>query len=297
MCGIAGIMLKNKDDAGLQIIRMLEAIEHRGPDSTGMAVFDMHGEQLRMVIGCPDKRKLKKVTDKLEQEKIEWGEIRQFPNFCLITAMPRQDDEYQKVLCVIRGLSGVCLYSCGRYMTIIKDTYLPEEFSRVFSVDEIKGTFAIGHVRLATESRVNPFWSHPFQSLAMPDLSIVHNGQITNFFKKRRQLEKRGYLFQTDNDSEVIAQEIAYYILEHGMTFEDALRTVAEGLDGAFSFIVASANAIGIAKDRLATKPLMVAETELAVAMASEEIAIEVVLGSAASARELPPGEVYVWKM
>ncbi len=292
MCGVAGVLLKNKDNAGEKIIDMLEAIKHRGPDSTGLAVFDMDQDTLKVVVGCPNEKRLFQVINQLTKQKISFDSAEKRPNFFRLTVYPQ---EIEQVLDTVRSVPGCSIYSYGRYVTIVKDTFLPAALLHEYGVNALSGSFAIGHVRLATESRVNPFWSHPFQSLAMPDLCIVHNGQITNFFKKKRLLEKRGYQFQTDNDSEVIAQEIAYCMQEEKMSFEEALREVANGLDGAFSLIAAAPGKIGVAKDKLATKPLMFAETDEAVALASEEIAIEKILGPKIDAEELPPGEVFVW--
>jgi len=52
--------------------------------------------------------------------------------------------------------------------------------------------------------------AHPFQSFDHLDVALVHNGQITNYWKSRERLERRGFKFQTNNDSELIV----HYIIE-----------------------------------------------------------------------------------
>ena len=88
-----------------------------------------------------------------------------------------------------------------------------------------EGSHAIGHTRMATESLVDVAHSHPFWARPFPDISVVHNGHITNYHKLRRRLENQGHRFATGNDSEVIAVYIADK-LERGESLEDALRGV-----------------------------------------------------------------------
>ena len=68
-----------------------------------------------------------------------------------------------------------------------------------------KGTHAIGHTRMATESDVDirsahPYWAYPFN-----DVSVVHNGQLTNYWIMRREMERKGHRFMSNCDSELIA--------------------------------------------------------------------------------------------
>ena len=101
----------------------------------------------------------------------------------------------------------------------------------------------------------------------------MHNGQITNYWKMRRRLEKRSFEFGTDNDSELIAVYLADKLAQ-GIPLEDALRTSIEDLDGTFSFLVSTEDEIGYAKDRLAAKPMVMVENDELVAIASEEVSL-----------------------
>src|SRR5258708_13134925 len=82
----------------------------------------------------------------------------------------------------------------------------------------------------------------------------------------------KGHRFNTENDSEVIAIYIAD-IMEQGGTLEDAVRSTITALDGTFTYLVATADSIGYARDQFGTKPLVVTETNEFVAVASEEAA------------------------
>ena len=153
----------------------------------------------------------------------------------------------------------------------------------------------IGDVRLATESDVKPESSHPFWATGFADVAIVHNGQITNYWKMRRRLERRGFEFTTDNDSELIAVYLAEK-LSQGVSLKDALATSIDDLDGTFSFLVSTRDEIGYAKDRLAVKPMIMYETDDLIAVASEEVSLDRLFpGQALSTMEPPPGTFNTW--
>ena len=86
---------------------------------------------------------------------------------------------------------------------IFKEAGLPTEFVRRFDLASIDGSHALGHTRMATESRVTTEHSHPFSTGL--DLCLVHNGSLSNHNRLRRSLRREGIRFQTDNDSEVAA--------------------------------------------------------------------------------------------
>ena len=130
----------------------------------------------------------------------------------------------------------------------------------------------------------------------MPDLATVHNGHITNYHKLRRRYEQRGYRFFTENDSEVIGVYLRDR-LAAGLSLEDALRSSLDDFDGSFCYLAASADRLAYVKDRYGFKPLVVAETDDFVAIATEEIALRQALGDDFAAREPAPGTMRVWSV
>ena len=82
------------------------------------------------------------------------------------------------------------LMSAGRTIEIYKEAGLPSDFVRRFALDEIAGSHALGHTRMATESRVTTEHSHPFSTGL--DLCLVHNGSLSNHNRLRRTLAARG---------------------------------------------------------------------------------------------------------
>ena len=162
-------------------------------------------------------------------------------------------------------------------------------------MNKFQGSHGLGHVRLATESDVKPEASHPFWATGFADIAIVHNGQITNYWKMRRRLERRGFEFTTDNDSELIAVYLADK-LSQGIKLKDALQTSIDDLDGTFSFLVSTETEIGYAKDRLAAKPMVMYENDDLVAVASEEVSLNKLFpGQALQTREPLPGTYATW--
>ncbi len=188
------------------------------------------------------------------------------------------------------------LSSIGESLDIIKDIGSAHDVDETYDVSAFNGTHGIGHVRLATESDVTPDASHPFWATGFADVAIVHNGQITNYWKMRRRLEKRSFEFHTDNDSELIAVYLADK-LDQGIPLEQALESSIADLDGTFSFLVSTKDEIGYAKDRLAAKPMVMYEDDDIVAIASEEVSLNRLFpGHALTTTEPAPGTYRTWQ-
>jgi hypothetical protein len=161
-------------------------------------------------------------------------------------------------------------------------------------VGEILGTHGIGHVRMATESRVDVNHAHPFWAYPFPDITVVHNGQLTNYHKLKRMYEDQGHHFQTGNDSEIIAVYLAGKLAE-GQGLKQALRSSLDDLDGTFTYLVATKDGLGYAKDQWSAKPLVTMETDDVIAIASEEISLRGVFAEEIERIEPQNSEVMTW--
>ncbi len=142
---------------------------------------------------------------------------------------------------------------------------------------------------MSTESRIDLSHSQPFWAHGVADLASVHNGHVTNYHKLRRRYEQQGVTFYTDNDSEVIGVYLRER-LEEGCSLLEAMTESIRDLDGAFNYVVASAEGLGIVRDRYGFKPLMLAETDNFLAVATEEIALRRTLPGSYRVQEPPPG-------
>ena len=80
-----------------------------------------------------------------------------------------------------------------------------------------------------------------------------------------------------------------------GSTLEDAMRESLDELDGVFTYICVTKDALGVAKDEMAAKPLVLYEADDLVALASEEIAIRAVVDREIDTYDPFEGEVMVW--
>jgi glutamate synthase domain-containing protein 1 len=262
-------------DTGKALIDMLDGCQHRGPDSTGFALYEKaHEDQLRLrfFIGEGDEAEsaVERIRLELAKQEAELLEDEIIGNNYRVTV--HFTGNLQRFSYAMEHNAKVI--SIGASLEIVKDVGSAHDVDDRYHVSKFEGTHGLGHVRLATESDVKPEASHPFWATGFSDVAIVHNGQITNYWKMRRRLEQRDFQFTTDNDSELIA---VY-------------------LDGTFSFLVSTSDEIGYAKDHLAAKPMIMYETDELVAIASEEVSLNRLFpGQALNTMEPPPGTYDTW--
>jgi len=283
MCGIAGRILRRPGSIGRDLVELMQAQRHRGADSTGFALYGRPrevGYVLRLF--HPDRTRLGATLDALVAAVRDagadlaadptWDGTAQRHVFIRAEITEPSVDASQWVD-VIESIDGLQMVSMGRSLEVIKDVGDAETVAAKHGLDEFVGTHGLGHARLATESEVSPIASHPFWARPFPDVTIVHNGQLTNHHLWRRRLELAGYRFDTDNDSEVIAVWLSDRMAS-GMSLEEALQASIRDFDGVFTYLCSTADAIGLAKDRLAIKPIVAIEHEGEVCMATEEQAL-----------------------
>jgi glutamate synthase domain-containing protein 1 len=291
-------MFKNASgrDTGKALIDMLDGCQHRGPDSTGFALYGAASEEqlrLRFFIGEGGEANsaVERVKAELAKQGAELLEEEVIGNNYRVTV--RFTGDLQQFAYAMEHNAKVI--SIGTSLEIVKDVGGAHDVDERYHVAGFEGTHGLGHVRLATESDVKPEASHPFWATGFEDVAIVHNGQITNYWKMRRRLEQRGFQFTTDNDSELIAVYLADKLAQ-GVALREALKTSIEDMDGTFSFLVSTRDEIGYAKDRLAAKPMIMYETDELVAIASEEVSLNRLFpGQALNTKEPPPGTYDTW--
>jgi glutamate synthase domain-containing protein 1 len=301
MCGIAGIMFKTIAEGrnlttGQALVDMLDGCQHRGPDSTGFALYGNALEdqlRLRFFVGTGGEadKAIDRIKQTLSQHAAEIVEDEVIGNNYRVVA--NFSGDLQRLAYDLEHAAKVI--SIGTSLEIVKDIGGAHDVDETYHVQAFEGTHGLGHVRLATESDVKPEAAHPFWATGFADIAIVHNGQITNYWKMRRRLEQRGFEFHTDNDSELIAVYLADKLTQ-GIALKEALRTSIDDLDGTFSFLVSTKDEIGYAKDRLAVKPMIMYETGDLIAIASEEVSLNKLFpGEALDTMEPAPGTYNTW--
>ena len=298
MCGIAGLFAKHEvlqPRLGAHLSAMLEQLAARGPDSTGVAFYRdpaPDGSCKVSLFSPAAEPPWRLLEDALRARFGEASEPRVIANHA-VYRVSGEPDEVQEWLRAEHP--EVIVMSAGTTIEILKEVGSPIEFVRRFGLDRIDGTHALGHTRMATESRVTTQGSHPFSTGL--DLCLVHNGSLSNHNRLRRTLAREGIRFQTANDSEVAAGYLTWRMRE-GATLEQALEGCLDDLDGFYTFAVGTADGFAVLRDPIACKPAVLAETDDWVAMASEYRAIAVLPGAEqAITWEPEPGVVYSWGM
>gem|GEM_PF-205018 len=203
--------------------------------------------------------------------------------------------ELKPLISTVDTIDDVIVINGSQDFEMIKDVGSVLDIAERYDVREVKGTHAIGHTRFSTESGVDRYHAHPFETYIVKDVSVVHNGQITNYWNIRDPLERKGHVFETFNDTECLVHYIADK-LDTGYSLEEALEQSVEDMDGPFSYIIGTPNGIGIAKDKLGLRPGVMAETDDVFAIASEEVSLREVVDTQ-NIEQISPGEVMVYEI
>lgn len=277
---------------------MLQALKHRGPDSTGFAIYgvpkdneyvlrfkvaeqedlddglDIHDEIKRRRASVDDRLKALGVTIVEEDEPTEYAYRYRITH----------DGDLKMIADIIEDIDGGEVLSLGKSLELVKDLGDATVVSNQYHLGDFRGSHGIGHTRMATESDVDIRSAHPYWAYPYNDIAVVHNGQITNYWMMRRQFERRGHRFMSSCDSELLAVYTAYN-LDQGASLEDSLKQSIDEIDGVFSYLVATKDELGLAKDCMAAKPMVLYESDDLVALASEEVSI----------RAIVPHEIDTW--
>ena len=302
MCGVGGILYKKSGSTGQapvgqDLVNMLESMTHRGKDSSGVTIVgeDIDGD-LVIRIWTGDPARAEDVMSRAQEVVRKAGGVVRtqaaLGQFLRLTV--NYEGEIPALAEALLNTQGVALHSIGETSEVIKDVGTPVAMDGIHSMSQLRGTHGIGHVRMATESRVDVNHAHPFWAYPFTDVTVVHNGQLTNYHKLKRMYEDQGHRFQTGNDSELIAVYLADK-LANGDPLEQALRSSLSDLDGTFTYLVSTKNGLGYAKDQWSAKPLVTMETDDIIAIASEEIALRGVFSQEIDRMEPQNNEVMTW--
>ncbi len=297
MCGIVGYFDRHRASApvGQVLLDMLTPLAGRGPDSAGIALWGKAVEGLIVRVKPAEEGAEESRTQEVVAQARRVARVRSVARRrSLMRLLVDAADPVALAAAIESAGPQVEVVSMGHRLEIIKQIATPQHLETTFGISRLTGSYGIGHTRMSTESRVDLSHSQPFWTHGTLDLAVVHNGHITNYYKLRRQYEQRGVRFYTENDSEIIGIYLAQRMAQ-GLGFSEALRASVQDLDGSFSYLAATADAFGFAKDRFCLKPLLVAATEDFVAIANEEVALRAALHGSYAVREAEAGAVGVW--
>ena len=309
MCGIAGVIHRNgATDIGAEMTLMLQSMKHRGPDSTGYALYGPPSNQIVIRFKLADAndardfefserldRRRKEVEARLSKIGATVDRVEGDTEYAYRASVDYTGD-LKALADYLEDVPGCEVLSVGHSLEIIKDLGDAEWVSNLYRLPDFTGTHAIGHVRMATESDVDISGAHPYWAYPFSDVAVVHNGQLTNYFQWRLRLERSGHRFQSECDSEIIAVYLAEKMAD-GNDLETAMKMSLDDLDGVFTYMCVTSNALGVAKDEMAAKPLVLFESDDLVAMASEEVAIRAIIDHEIDTYDPYEREVLVWSL
>ncbi len=310
MCGIAGLIHKGKkSNIGGEMTAMLQALKHRGPDSTGYAVYGdaKDGDYImRLKIAEAEDMERGRGIHAVLDERIAAVEAILKEHKAKVKAQERvrpyalryvisHDGDTGELAEHIEEIDDVEILSLGNGLELIKDLGDAADVAEAYGLNDFNGTHGIGHTRMATESDVDIKSAHPYWAFPYNDVSVVHNGQITNYWIMRREMERKGHRFMSNCDSELLAVYTAHN-LANGVELEESLRRSIDEIDGVFTYLVATKDELGMAKDTMAAKPLVLYESDDMIAMASEEVAIRAILPHEIDTTDPYDEEIRVWK-
>jgi methylamine---glutamate N-methyltransferase subunit A len=309
MCGIAGIIYRDgggEHRVGADMTAMLQAMKHRGPDSTGYALYRPAADDYVMHVKLAEAngradfdlearlgRQREEVEARLRGMRAEVSSVQPSSDHAMTVTFDF-DGDLKQLADYVEDVRGTEVLSLGRALEIVKDLGDANTVAADYKLNDYIGTHAIGHARMATESDVDIANAHPYWAYPFPDVAVVHNGQLTNYHMWRRRLERAGHRFQSECDSEIIAVYLAERMAQ-GDSLEDSMRRSLDELDGVFTYICVTEDALGVAKDELGAKPLVLYESDDIVALASEEIAIRKVIDREIETYDPYEGAVMVW--
>jgi amidophosphoribosyltransferase len=296
MCGIVGLFLKDKSleaDLGQMLSEMLVTMTDRGPDSAGIAVYNVHqAGQVKITVQADDPQTGFDGLEKKLGAAIGASVQMDVRDTHAVLIMPQAS--LDSAMSELRQLEPVIqIMGRGESIEIYKEVGLPETVVRRFDIAKMSGTHGIGHTRMATESAVTTMGAHPFNTGS--DQCLVHNGSLSNHNSLRRKLRRENIRIETENDTEVAAAYLTWK-LQTGSSLGEALESSLNDLDGFFTFVVGTKDGFGVVRDPIACKPAVMGETDSYVAFGSEYRAL-VNLPDIEKARvwEPEPATVYFW--
>ncbi len=130
--------------------------------------------------------------------------------------------------------AGIAIASCNK-ITVRKEVGKVQEVDEKVNLKSQDGHSGIGHTRWATHGGVSEINAHPH--LCNDDsFAVVHNGIIENYMELRKDLEKQGWFFKSETDTEIIPNLLSFFFKQTHNLRDAIVKTVSE-LKGNYSFV------------------------------------------------------------
>jgi amidophosphoribosyltransferase len=226
-----------------------------------------------------------------------WGDTDRFHEECGVFGIYGHPDAAALTALGLHALqhrgqeaAGIVAYDGQQFSAHRGPGLVSDNFSSKEVIERLPGSAAIGHNRYATTGEVAQRNIQPlFADFEFGGLAICHNGNLTNSYQLRRQLVRRGSLFQSTSDTEVIVHLIATSLKDSVVDrMIDALRQV----EGAYSVVALSQDSVIGLRDPLGVRPLVLGKLADAWIVASETCALDII--GAEFVRDVEPGEIVI---
>jgi len=186
--------------------------------------------------------------------------------------------------------AGIVTFDGQRFHAHREMGHVADSFNKQSVVEQLRGHAAIGHVRYSTTGdtilrNVQPL----FAELAFGGFAVGHNGNLTNATAVRRELVKRGSLFQSTTDTEVIQHLMATHLRGNVV---DRLIHALHQVEGAYSLVALANDMVIGVRDPLGVRPLVLGKLGTGWILASETCALDIV--GADFVRDIEAGEMVV---
>ncbi|WP_034159439.1 amidophosphoribosyltransferase [Sphingomonas sp. ERG5] len=188
--------------------------------------------------------------------------------------------------------AGITSFDGAEFHTHRAMGHVAGNFDSPAIMNALRGNVACGHVRYSTTGEtalrnVQPLYA----DLASGGFAIAHNGNISNAMRLRRDLVRRGSIFQSTSDTETIIHLVA---TSNYRTFVDKFIDALKRVEGAYSLIVMTPEGMIACRDPLGIRPLVMGKLGETIIFASETVALDVV--GATFVRSIDPGELVIVK-
>ncbi len=186
--------------------------------------------------------------------------------------------------------AGMVTYDGQRFHSLKGLGHVADNFSSKEAISRLPGRIAIGHNRYSTagdtvERNIQPL----FADFEFGGFAVSHNGNLTNAVALRRELVKRGSLFQSTTDTEVIVHLIATSTY---ITVVDRMIDALKQVEGAYSLVALSRDCMIGVRDPMGVRPLVLGVLDNAWILSSETCALDII--GAKFVRDVEPGEMIV---
>ena len=189
-----------------------------------------------------------------------------------------------------QAAAGIVSYDGEQFHSHRGPGHVSDNFSSEAVIGTLRGDAAIGHNRYATTGATVARNIQPlFAEFAFGGLAVAHNGNLTNAATLRRDLVKRGSLFQSTTDTEVIVHLIAR---SAALNVADRVIDAVKQIEGAYSLVILTQKKLVGVRDPFGVRPLVLGRLGPAYILASETCALDII--GASHERDIEPGEMVI---